>query len=74
ENLKNNTVEIIAAVNPPTTNLKIGKTIWRDISNGKPGILKVWNGKDWELLIPDVESVKKDTLEQVNKDIKLTKE
>ncbi|PGN17222.1 peptidase S74 [Bacillus thuringiensis] len=74
ENLKNNTMEIIAAVNPPTTNLKIGKTIWRDISNGKPGILKVWNGKDWELLIPDVESVKKDTLEQVNKDIKLTKE
>ncbi|MDA2383524.1 hypothetical protein PDN41_17455 [Bacillus cereus] len=74
ENLKNNTVEIIEAVNPPTTNLKIGKTIWRDISNGKPGILKVWNGKDWELLIPDVESVKKDTLEQVNKDIQLTKE
>ncbi|MDA4083478.1 phage tail spike protein [Bacillus cereus] len=74
ENLKNNTVEIIEAVNPPTTNLKIGKTIWRDISNGKPGILKVWNGKDWELLIPDVELVKKDTLEQVNKDIKFTKE
>ncbi|EJV76315.1 phage tail spike protein, partial [Bacillus cereus] len=74
ENLKNNTVEIIEAVNPPTTNLKIGKTIWRDISNGKPGVLKVWNGKGWELLIPDVESIKKDTLEQVNKDIQLTKE
>ncbi|MFK0615067.1 phage tail spike protein, partial [Bacillus thuringiensis] len=74
ENLKNNTVEIIEAVNPPTTNLKIGKTIWRDISNGKPGVLKVWNGKGWELLIPDVESIKKDTLEQVNKDIKLAKE
>ncbi|MEH7667185.1 phage tail spike protein [Bacillus sp. JJ689] len=74
ENLKNNTVEIIEAVNPPTTNLKIGKTIWRDISNGKPGVLKVWNGKDWELLIPDVESIKKDTMEQVSKDIKLTKE
>ncbi|MGA5714432.1 phage tail spike protein [Bacillus bombysepticus] len=74
ENLKNNTVEIIEAVNPPTTNLKIGKTIWRDISNGKPGVLKVWNGKGWEFLIPDVESIKKDTLEQVNKDIKLTKE
>ncbi|CUB09347.1 hypothetical protein BN2127_JRS1_01132 [Bacillus cereus] len=74
ENLKNNTVEIIEAVNPPTTNLKIGKTLWRDISNGKPGILKVWNGKDWELLIPDMESVKKDTLEQVSKGIQLTKE
>ncbi|MED2956157.1 hypothetical protein P4312_34940, partial [Bacillus thuringiensis] len=33
-----------------------------------------WNGKGWELLIPDVESIKKDTLEQVNKDIQLTKE
>ncbi|MGH1274005.1 phage tail spike protein [Bacillus cereus] len=74
ENLKNNTVEIIEAVNPPTTNLKIGKTIWRDISNGKPGILKVWNGKDWELLIPDVEEIKKDTLEQVTKEINASAE
>ncbi|MDA2113224.1 hypothetical protein PDN20_29850, partial [Bacillus cereus] len=74
ENLKNNTVNIIESKQPPTENLQIGKTIWRDISNGKPGILKVWNGKGWELLIPDVESIKKDTLEQVNKDIKLTKE
>ncbi|PFK07573.1 phage tail spike protein, partial [Bacillus cereus] len=74
ENLRNNTVEIIEAVNPPTTNLKIGKTIWRDISNGKPGILKVWNGKDWELLIPDVEGIKKDTLEQVTKEINASAE
>ncbi|KAA0782550.1 phage tail spike protein [Bacillus sp. BB56-3] len=74
ENLKNNTVNIIEAKNAPTDNLIVGKTLWRDISNGKPGILKVWNGKGWELLIPDVESIKKDTLEQVNKDIKLAKE
>ncbi|HDR8084523.1 TPA: phage tail protein [Bacillus cereus] len=74
ENLKNNTVNIIEAKNAPTDNLIVGKTLWRDISNGKPGIIKVWNGKGWELLIPDVESIKKDTLEQVNKDIKLTKE
>ncbi|MCU5131347.1 hypothetical protein OCA18_23175 [Bacillus cereus] len=73
ENLKNNTVNIIEAKNPPIDNLIVGKTLWRDISNGKPGILKVWNGKDWEFLIPDVESVKKDTLEQVNKDIESTK-
>ncbi|MFB5249634.1 phage tail spike protein [Bacillus mycoides] len=73
ENLKNNTVNIIEAANPPTDNLKVGKTIWRDISNGKPGILKVWNGNGWELLIPDVEAVKKDTLDQVNKDIAATK-
>ncbi|AND06652.1 hypothetical protein Bt4C1_05490 [Bacillus thuringiensis serovar alesti] len=74
ENLKNNTVNIIEAKNPPIDNLIVGKTLWRDISNGKPGILKVWNGKGWELLIPDVESIRKDTLEQVSKDIKLTKE
>ncbi|MBU0449145.1 hypothetical protein KN035_11800, partial [Bacillus thuringiensis] len=67
ENLKNNTVNIIEAKNPPIDNLIVGKTLWRDISNGKPGMLKVWNGKGWELLIPDVESIKKDTLEQVNK-------
>ncbi|MEZ2366405.1 MULTISPECIES: phage tail spike protein [Bacillus] len=74
ENLKNNMVNIIEAKNPPTDNLIVGKTLWRDISNGKPGILKVWNGKGWELLIPDVESVKQETLKQVNKDIQLTKE
>ncbi|MEE3957867.1 phage tail spike protein [Bacillus thuringiensis] len=74
ENLKNNTLNIIEAKNPPTDNLIEGKTLWRDISNGKPGILKVWNGKGWELLIPDVETIKKETMEQVNKDIKLTKE
>ncbi|MCU4945826.1 hypothetical protein OCF15_12010 [Bacillus cereus] len=74
ENLKNNTVNIIEAKNPPTDNLIVGKTLWRDISNGKPGILKVWNGKGWELLIPDVETIKKETMAQVNKDIKLTEE
>ena len=36
ENLKNNTVNIIEAKNPPTDNLIIGKTLWRDISDGKP--------------------------------------
>ncbi len=74
ENLKNNTVNIIEAKNPPTDNLIVGKTLWRDISNGKPGILKVWNGKDWELLIPDVEAIKKDTLEQVTKAINASAE
>ncbi|MGH0987615.1 phage tail spike protein, partial [Bacillus cereus] len=74
ENLKNNTVNILEAKTPPIDNLIVGKTLWRDISNGKPGILKVWNGKGWEILVPDVESIKKDTMEQVSKDIKLTKE
>ncbi|PGR74827.1 phage tail spike protein, partial [Bacillus cereus] len=69
ENLKNNMVDIIEAKNPPTTGLKPYKTLWRDISNGKPGILKIWTGAAWESVVPDVESVKKETLEQVNKDI-----
>ncbi|OTY47270.1 peptidase S74 [Bacillus thuringiensis serovar pingluonsis] len=73
ENIKNNTVEIIESKNPPTTALKPFKTLWRDISNGKPGILKIWTGKAWESVVPDVESVKQETLEQVNKDIQSTK-
>ncbi|WP_095021640.1 phage tail spike protein [Bacillus thuringiensis] len=73
ENLKNNTVEIIEAKNSPTTGLKPYKTLWRDISNGKPGILKIWTGTAWESVVPDVESVKKETLEQVNEDIEATK-
>lgn len=74
ENIKNYQTTIIESKTAPTTGLEAGKTIWRDISNGKPGILKVWNGNGWELLIPDVEAVKKETLEQVNKDIQSTKE
>ncbi|MFB5548226.1 phage tail spike protein [Bacillus cereus] len=73
ENLKNNTVDIIEAKNPPTTGLKPYKTLWRDISNGKPGMLKIWTGAAWESVVPDVESVKKETLEQVNKDIESAK-
>ncbi|MEB4820153.1 phage tail spike protein, partial [Bacillus thuringiensis] len=73
ENLKNNTVDIIEAKNPPTTGLKPYKTLWRDISNGKPGILKIWTGAAWESVVPDVESLKKETLDQVNKNIESTK-
>ncbi|MCE7034520.1 phage tail spike protein [Bacillus cereus] len=73
ENIKNNTVEIVESKNPPTTGLKPYKTLWRDISNGKPGILKIWTGTAWESVVPDVESVKQETLEQVNKDIESTK-
>ncbi|OOR20923.1 phage tail spike protein [Bacillus mycoides] len=74
ENIKNNTVEIIEAKNPPTTGLQPNKTLWRDISNGKPGILKIWTGTAWESVVPDVESVKKETLEQVTRDINNTKQ
>ncbi|MGX5475937.1 phage tail spike protein [Bacillus toyonensis] len=73
ENLKNNTVDIIEGVNPPTENLKDRKTLWQDISKGKPGILKLWKDGKWDPVVPDVESVKKETLEQVGKDIETTK-
>ncbi|HIE6656610.1 TPA: phage tail spike protein [Bacillus anthracis] len=73
ENIKNNTVEIIESKYPPTTGLKDRKTLWLDISNGKPGILKLWKDGIWDPVVPDVESVKKATLEQVSKDIESTK-
>ncbi|MCW4657225.1 tail fiber domain-containing protein [Bacillus sp. AS_5] len=73
ENLKNNTVEIIEAKNSPTTGLKPYKTLWRDISNGKPGILKIWTGTAWESVVPDPETIKKETIEKVNQDIESTK-
>ncbi|MEW9595759.1 phage tail spike protein [Bacillus toyonensis] len=73
ENSKNNTVDIIEGVNPPTENLKNRKTLWQDISKGKPGILKLWKDGKWDSVVPDVESVKKETLEQVSKDIETTK-
>ncbi|HDR7611407.1 TPA: phage tail protein [Bacillus mycoides] len=53
ENLKNYQTTIYEGVNPPTTGLEPDKTLWRDISNGKPGILKIWKGTEWEVLIPD---------------------
>ncbi|MDA1797679.1 phage tail spike protein, partial [Bacillus cereus group sp. BY8-1LC] len=73
ENIKNKTVEIIESKYPPTTGLKDRKTLWLDISNGKPGILKLWKDGIWDPVVPDVESVKIETLEQVNKDIESTK-
>ncbi|MBL3768268.1 MULTISPECIES: phage tail spike protein [Bacteria] len=65
ENIKNNSVEIIEGITPPTDNLKPNKTLWLDISKGKPGILKKWTGTEWDPIVPDVESAKKDLLEKV---------
>lgn len=73
ENIKNNTVEIIESKYPPTTGLKDRKTFWLDISNSKPGILKLWKDGIWDPVVPDVELVKKETIEQVSKDIESTK-
>ncbi|WBO90828.1 phage tail protein [Bacillus tropicus] len=66
ENIKNNTVEIIEAKNPPTTGLIDRKTLWLDISNGKPGILKLWKDSIWDSVVPDIESVKHEVSGQFN--------
>ncbi|EOO77698.1 phage minor structural protein, partial [Bacillus cereus BAG1O-1] len=66
ENIKNNTVEIIEARNPPTTGLIDRKTLWLDISNGKPGILKLWKDGIWDPVVPDIESVKNEVAGQFN--------
>ncbi|WJX02821.1 phage tail spike protein [Bacillus cereus] len=58
KNIENNMVNIIEGKEPPTTDLKPNKTLWRDISNGKPGILKIWTGTTWESVVPDVEELK----------------
>ncbi|MBH0346336.1 peptidase S74 [Bacillus thuringiensis serovar muju] len=66
ENIKNNTVEIIEAKNPPTTGLIDRKTLWLDISNGKPGILKLWKDSIWDPVVPDIKSVKHEVSGQFN--------
>ncbi|MFJ8354088.1 phage tail spike protein [Bacillus paramycoides] len=73
ENLKNYQTTIIESKTAPTTGLEPGKTLWLDISNGKPGILKLWKNGIWDPVVPDVDKVKKETLDQVNKDIESTK-
>lgn len=74
ENQKNFQTTIVESKVPPTDRLEPGKSLWLDISKGKPGILKKWNGKTWEPIIADVEAIKNETLQQVNKDIEATKQ
>ncbi|ANT40251.1 MULTISPECIES: phage tail spike protein [Bacillus cereus group] len=64
-----NMVDIIESVSPPIAGLKPNKTLWRDISGGKPGILKIWTGTVWDVVVPDVEEVKRD-LELTNESMK----
>ncbi|PGT51134.1 peptidase S74 [Bacillus cereus] len=60
EYMDQNMVDIIEGVNPPTTDLKPNKTLWRDISGGRPGILKIWTGTIWETVVPDVEEIQRE--------------
>ncbi|HDX9589263.1 TPA: phage tail protein [Bacillus pseudomycoides] len=73
ENQKNFQTTIIESNTAPTSNLEADKSLWLDISKGRPGILKKWNGKTWEPIVQDVDAVKKDALEEVNKQVETAK-
>ncbi|MCQ6286141.1 phage tail spike protein [Bacillus cereus] len=70
--MNQNLVDIIEGANPPTTNLKPNKTLWRDISNGKPGILKIWTGTVWEPVVPDTAPLQQ-SIKEVKEDIETAK-
>ncbi|PGL03749.1 hypothetical protein CN912_31000, partial [Bacillus cereus] len=72
EYMEQNLVDIIESVNPPTTGLKPNKTLWRDISNGKPGVLKIWTGTAWEPVVPDTGPLQQ-SIKDVKKDIETAK-
>ncbi|MGG3651947.1 phage tail spike protein [Bacillus pseudomycoides] len=44
---------IIESPTAPTDKLEAGKTLWLDSSDSSAKILKLWNGTDWEPLVPD---------------------
>ncbi|WP_235676390.1 phage tail spike protein [Bacillus mycoides] len=70
--MEQNLVDIIESVKPPTIDLKANKTLWRDISNGKPGILKLWTGTAWEAVVPDTAPLQQ-SIKDVKKDIETAK-
>ncbi|PDY48442.1 phage tail spike protein [Bacillus pseudomycoides] len=53
KNLENYQTTISEGITAPTVGLVAGKSLWQDISQGKPGVLKKWNGTEWEVLLKD---------------------
>lgn len=72
EYVEQNLVDIIESTTPPTANLRPNKTLWRDISGGKPGILKIWTGTTWEPVVPDTGPLQQ-SIKDVQQDIETTK-
>ncbi|HDR7283483.1 phage tail spike protein [Bacillus cereus group sp. BfR-BA-01119] len=72
EYVEQNLVDIIESTTPPPANLRPNKTLWRDISGGKPGILKIWTGTTWEPVVPDTGPLQQ-SIKDVQKDIETTK-
>ncbi|MDM5189350.1 phage tail protein [Bacillus sp. DX4.1] len=69
ENQKNFQTRIIESNTAPTDNLEADKSLWLDTSKGKPGILKKWNGKTWDIIVPDVDGAIKASEGKTNKEI-----
>ncbi|MCU5273321.1 hypothetical protein OCA15_11780 [Bacillus cereus] len=61
------------STNAPTTGLVAGKSLWLDISKGKPGILKKWNGTTWEAIVPDTKQLEQDVQTWVNNELEKIK-
>ncbi|WP_250323796.1 phage tail spike protein [Bacillus cereus] len=57
------------STNAPTTGLVAGKSLWLDVSKGKPGILKKWNGTTWEAIVPDTKQLEQDVQTWVNSEL-----
>lgn len=72
EMVTNNSVTIHDGPNPPTEDLRDGKSLWLDTSNGKPGILKIYRGGKWEDVTEDFSGLEKQIRDQVQKDVKNT--
>ena len=53
ENQKNFQTTIIKSTTAPTENLEVNKSLWLDIGGGEPGILKLWDGQQWNSIVPD---------------------
>ncbi|PED84293.1 peptidase S74 [Bacillus pseudomycoides] len=74
ENIRNFQTTIIESEAPPETGLEPGKTLWRDISQGKPGVLKIWTGMEWDPIVPNVESIKGDVQKAVEEELSTLQE
>ncbi len=69
EMVEQNSVTIHDGPNPPTKDLREGKSLWLDTSNGKPGILKIWRNGQWEPVTEDFSGLEQQILDEVAKDV-----
>ena len=68
-NLKNYQTTIIKSPTAPTQGLEANKTLWLDLSDGYQGILKLWDGMQWNPIVPDTSGLEQD-INDARNDIK----